>query len=149
SASFTVRVTDANGATATKALTLAANAALAITATSPLLQATVSNAYNQTITVANGTAPLTWTITDGTLPTGLSLNAANGAITGSAKAADNKTFMVKVTDANGTSDSREFTLVVKPAPTITSQSPLADGFLGISYSQTLAASGGVPPLTWS
>jgi uncharacterized protein (TIGR03437 family) len=34
-------------------------------------------------------------------------------------------------------------------PTITSTSPLAGGAVGIGYSQTLAATGGSPPYTWS
>jgi hypothetical protein len=42
-----------------------------------------------------------------------------------------------------------FTTTPAPAPTIQSTSPLPAGLIGISYSQTLTASGGVLPYSWS
>jgi len=41
------------------------------------------------------------------------------------------------------------TIVTPTAPTITTASPLPTGYLGLGYSQALAASGGWTPYTWS
>src|SRR6476619_6604519 len=39
-------------------------------------------AYSAMLAASGGTAPMTWTLTSGTLPAGLALNAQTGAITG-------------------------------------------------------------------
>jgi hypothetical protein len=46
-----------------------------------------------------GTAPCSWTITTGTLPSGLNLNSSTGQITGTATAEGTSNFTVQVTDA--------------------------------------------------
>lgn len=48
----------------------------------------------------------------------------------------------------GTSNALTLTISV-PAPTITTASPLPQGTVAIAYSQSLAASGGTPPYSWS
>ncbi len=50
--------------------------------TTSLPAATAGQAYSATLTAADGTAPYTWSVTSGSLPAGLSLNPATGAITG-------------------------------------------------------------------
>ena len=59
----------------------------------------VGTAYNQTL-AATGSTPITWSIASGTLPTGLSLNASTGAITGTPSVVGTYNFTVKA--ANGT-----------------------------------------------
>jgi hypothetical protein len=49
---------------------------------------TVGTAYSQTVTASGGTAPYTYSITSGSLPSGLSLNTSTGAITGTPLSAD-------------------------------------------------------------
>ena len=53
-------------------------------------------AYNQTL-ASNGGSAVTWSISVGTLPTGLTLNAATGAITGTPTTAGTSNFTVKAT----------------------------------------------------
>ena len=52
-----------------------------VTTASPLSNGTVGTYYKQTL-AADGTAPVTWSVSNGTLPAGLSLNASTGEISG-------------------------------------------------------------------
>jgi hypothetical protein len=74
-------------------------AALTIT-TNTLTNGTVGVAYSQTLVATGGTAPYTWTIASGKLPTGLTLSSS-GVISGTPTAAISSTSVTfKVTDAN-------------------------------------------------
>jgi hypothetical protein len=145
--SFTARVTDSVGATATKALSIVINAAPSIT-TASLPGATISTAYSQTLTSTGGTAPLTWSVSSGSLPAGLSLNSSTGAITASPSATGTSSFTARVTDAVGAYASQALSIVVSALPSITTASLPADT-INVAYSQTLAATGGTAPLVWS
>ncbi len=73
-------------------LTIAATvpAGLAI-GTSSLPNGQVGAAYSATLTATGGTTPYAWSLTSGTLPAGLTLNATTGAITGTPTAAASAT----------------------------------------------------------
>lgn len=122
-ASFTVQVVDSGGSGAysgtpqqsdTQALTIDIVNPLLIT-TVALPGATVGAAYNETITATGGTAPHTFSLSAGTLPAGLTLNASTGAITGPATAtATNQTFTVRVADGSvpQLTDTQVLTIVI-------------------------------------
>jgi Tol biopolymer transport system component len=61
----------------------------------------VGNAYISTLAATGGTAPFTWTVFGGVLPTGLSLNAGTGVVTGTPTASGNSTVVFNVTDSTG------------------------------------------------
>ena len=82
--------------------------------TDSLPNGTVGTAYNQTL-IADGTAPITWSVTGGDLPDGLSLNESTGEISGTPTAETTSTFTVTATNDAG-SDSKEFTLTIGVAP---------------------------------
>ncbi len=149
SETFTVQVTDANGVSDTQSLSITVNSAPTITTTSLAVATDGQTGYSQTLAATGGTTPYTWSISSGTLPTGLTLSATSGVISGNVgSGAGSKTFTVQVKDANGVSASLPLTLTVNPAPNITTTS-LPGGTKTGSYSQTLTASGGTTPLTWS
>src|ERR1019366_3163248 len=79
--SFTIQVTDANGAPASKPFILIINPAPAIT-TNSLPPGTVGAAYSQIVAASGGTPPLSWAVNGGALPAGLSLNSGPGQISG-------------------------------------------------------------------
>ncbi len=79
--SFTIKATDATSATATHAYSVAINTAPTITTTT-LPSGKTNQAYSQTIAVTGGTAPVSFSVTAGSLPPGLTLNSSTGAITG-------------------------------------------------------------------
>ena len=75
---------------------------------------TVGEPYTETILAATGDASITWSVSNGSLPAGLSLSE-DGKITGTPTTEGTSTFTVTATNNIG-SDSREFTLKIeKPA----------------------------------
>ena len=102
-------VTTEEGGTLTGNIT---NAPPKITTTS-LSEGTVNTAYNQLLAADNN--PTSWSVTNGALPNGLTLE--NGTISGTPTAAGTSTFTVKAENTAG-SDSKELTLTINPAPVL-------------------------------
>ena len=123
--------------------------------TTSLPYAQVAVPYSATLIANGGTTPYTWTLTSGTLPAGLSLDSATGALSGtptSSSAAVSLTFTVTDAGSPPQSASNTLSLIVSaPTPadlTITTVS-LPGAQVGQPYSLTLAASGGTTPYAWS
>jgi tripartite motif-containing protein 71 len=155
--SFTIKATDSLGSTATQAFSIPINVASSpsITTLSPLPNGTAGVAYLQTLAASGGKAPYTWSLYSGTLPTGLNLSSS-GVITGTLTVAGAYSFTIKATDSLGSTATKAFsitifsiTINVASGPLITTSSPLPNGTAGVAYSQTLSASGGKAPYTWS
>jgi hypothetical protein len=109
---------------------------------------TVGAPYSQTFTATGGTALRTFALT-GTLPAGLSFSAATATLSGTPTQTGSFPITVTATDANGCTGSRSYTLVIN-CPTITlSPASLPAGTVGAAYSQTVTASGGIAPHTFS
>ncbi len=144
-ASFTVQVVDSGTPqqTDTQALTLDINDPLIIT-TMALPNATIGVAYNQAVVATGGSGALTFTISSGSAPAGITI-AANGVLSGTPTAgATNQTFTVRVADGSSPQqvDTQVLTIVVTLEITTVS---LPNGTAGTAYSQTLQARGGLPP----
>jgi hypothetical protein len=146
-----MRVTDGSSPaqTAQKDLTIVV-VPLTITTTSPLPVGMSGTAYSQTFAVVNGIAPYTWTLQSGSFPAGLNL-APNGTLSGTPTGTGTSNFAVRVADGNtpAVTVQKSFSLQILSALTITTSSPLPTGMLGVPYSQTLSASGGTGPYTFS
>ena len=67
--SFTVKVTDANGQSATQATSITISAGVSTTFSAPPA-AVVGAPYSVTLTATGGTTPYTWSVNAGTLPPG-------------------------------------------------------------------------------
>ena len=78
--------------------------------TTSLPNGTAEAAYSTTL-LAEGTAPITWSVTSGSLPEGLSLDASTGVISGTPTAEGGSAFIVEAANDYGF-DSREFTLSI-------------------------------------
>src|SRR5262249_17862570 len=91
-----------NNASSVASESLTVNPALGITSPS-LPNGTVTLAYTQSIATTGGTAPLTFSLSAGTLPEGLSLDSTTGLISGvpSLSSGGSYPFTVSVTDAAG------------------------------------------------
>jgi hypothetical protein len=120
--------------------------------TSSLPDGQVSAAYGMTLAAAGGIAPYSWSMSSGTLPAGLVLNAATGVINGTpSKPITNDALAIQVADSSNPSlkKTANFTLTISPMPLQITTVSLPNGQVGSTYNTTLAASGGTSPYTWS
>ena len=159
----TIRGTDANGCFAEVVYTIVIAPAVPPPPVCPvitLLPPTLPNgivavAYNQAITGSGGTAPYTFGVTSGVLPTGLTLTGT-GVLSGTPTTAATSTVTIRGTDANGCFAEVVLTIVIAPAvppppvcPVITLSPPtLPNGIVGVGYSQTITGNGGTAPYTF-
>lgn len=141
---FTVTATDANGNSGSRAYTLTVTVPAIALAPAALPDATTRVAYSQALSVTGGTGPYSFAVTAGALPSGITLSAG-GTLAGTATAAGNSAFTVTVTDANGNSAARAYTLTVVAPAIALSQATLADATVGAPYAASLTATGGAAP----
>jgi hypothetical protein len=147
---FVARVTDGNGASVSKALTLIVKPAAPLTiTTSQLPRGSVGTTYSQSIGASGGQTPYTWAIQSGTLPDGLTLNQT-GIISGSPGRPGIASFVIKLTDAVGASVTATLSMTINPGTVVLAveTTSLPDGVVGDPYSQTLKATGGSPAYHW-
>jgi len=137
---FTIRATDGNGAIGSRAYSVTINAGIAVNPAS-LPSAAVGASYSQSVSATGGSGSYTFSISSGSLPAGLVLNASTGLITGAPTVAGTSNFTVTATDGNGASGARAFTFTVNAAMTLNPTS-LPVGTIGTAYSQALTAAGG-------
>ena len=102
--------------TAEHYFTISENTAAAPTITTDTLtNGKVGEAYNHTLT-ADGTTPITWSVSGGALPEGLTLNETTGEISGTPTAEGTAKFTVKAENSAG-SDTKELSITItKDAP---------------------------------
>ena len=155
--SLTFLLTDSGSPAQTQsvslALTIAASGTLPLSITTTSLpNGQVASPYGATLAATGGTTPYSWSLTSGTLPAGLTLNASTGAITGTPTAAANAISLTfKLTDSGSPAQtqSASLTLTIAAATLSITTSALPSGQVGTPYSATLAATGGTTPYTWS
>jgi uncharacterized repeat protein (TIGR01451 family) len=150
---FTVEAADSESpaVSGTQALTLTVSPAPVVVSTTSVPGGTVGAAYSQQLSASGGVAPYSWSVEGGSLPAGLSLSAA-GVLSGTPSAAGSFTFTVEAADSEtpaALTGSQSLTLTVNPAPVVISTTSLPAGTAGAAYSQSLLATGGVPPYAWS
>ncbi len=151
---FTVQAQDSEGNTTTQALTITVNPKVQITTTSAAFTTGVVNVPYPSVTLAatGGVPPYaTWSITTGALPTGLTLNAASGLISGTPTASGTFNFTVQVKDTQGYTATANLSIIVDPALGVTTTTAsLPTGVVNKPYPSTqLTAVGGVSPYTWT
>ncbi len=149
---FTLRAEDATGKQASKSFTIEVGPPpppLSIK-TETLPQAQQNVPYNARLEAFGGAPPYNWTLDVGALPAGLTLNT-DGAITGRPTGLGSTAFFVRVRDAVGTSTTKQlFIIVAPPPPPLVIQTvSLPETSAERPYHQTLQATGGVPPYSWS
>jgi hypothetical protein len=96
---FTLQVTDASGSTSsqTESITVGPDTPVSIT-TPSLGHAHENSAYTKTLKAKGGTKPYTWSISSGSLPTGLTLDP-DGQLSGVPMVVGTFTFTVEATDS--------------------------------------------------
>lgn len=104
-----------------------------------LAPAKAGSAYSSTVKASGFPAP-SFAVSTGTLPDGLSLDAATGEIAGTPTVGGVSTFTIAASNGVGSDATATYTMTVSESPTITSDDP-APGTVGASYSFTIAATG--------
>ena len=124
--------------------------ALNITTPSPLPDAIVGTPYSLTFAATGGVGPRIWTLDSApnTLPPGLTGPSAAGVLSGTPTTAGTFTFRIRVETLTD-NDEMNFTLRISNPVSITTGSPLPPAIQGTAYSQSLAATGGVTPYSWT
>jgi hypothetical protein len=147
---FTAKVTDTATPvnTATQALTITIIAPPSITTTT-LVAGNVGGAYSATLVGAGGFPPYSWSITSGSLPTGLSLNGVTGVISGIPTTPSSSSFTVKLTDSTSLTATAQLSLVVVNGVVITTPATLLQANKPAKYALTLQVVGGLAPFTWT
>ena len=147
SSTFTLKVTDSIGGTNSQSFTVSIVAGVIITSTS-LPNGTTGVAYNVMLAATGGTAPYSWSLASGLLPTGVGLSTTTGMISGTPTTIGSYNVTVKVTDAARVVASASFVFAVAASLTITTTS-LPSGTVGVAYNTTLAPTGGTAPYSWT
>lgn len=107
--SFSVQVAGPTGQTQTKNFSITV---AGITNASPLPDAHIAEAYSQTLVSTGISGSVTWSIITGALPSGLSLNATTGLISGTPTAVDSVALTVQATNSSDQTCIKLFTLDV-------------------------------------
>lgn len=98
-----------------------------ITTVSPLPTGAVGVSYSQSLSATGGATPYVWSISSGSLPSGLSLIA--GVITGTPDTAGTASFIARVTGDDGASSTLDLSLTIQPASADLAGLELSNGTL--------------------
>ncbi|WP_189644632.1 putative Ig domain-containing protein [Luteimonas gilva] len=110
--------------------------------------------YSQTFAGGGGTGPYSFSLVSGSLPVGVSFSSA-GVLSGTPTVPGSYALTIAATDTGSTGTGAPFSIqqnyvLQVGAPTIVIAPPtLPGGTAGTAYSQTLSASGGVAPYSYS
>ncbi|GAC1702498.1 MAG: hypothetical protein NVS9B4_08040 [Candidatus Acidiferrum sp.] len=149
---FTVTVADSAAPTPqskSQQFSILVNPVLSVS-TASLPNATAGTAYSQQLQSGGGTAPITWSVTLGSLPTGLTLSSG-GLISGTPTAPATSNFTVQAADSSTPQQlaTKALSIVVDPAPLAITTTTLPSATIGVAYNASVQSSGGTPPVTWA
>jgi len=116
---------------------------------SPLANGIVGAAIAPVDFVANGTAPISFSVSAGLVPPGLTLDTATGRLSGSPTLAGQFDFTITATNRAGKDDA-SYSQVIAQVPAITTpSSPLATAAGGVPFLAVNFEASGTMPITWS
>jgi len=95
---------------------------------------------------ATGGGSLEWSIPEGSLPSGLTLNRLNGLLSGTPSTVGSYNFSVKVADSKR-QDTKQYTFLVA-APLAVKATAFPAGEVGVPFTATVPVTGGIGPLVW-
>lgn len=140
-----IRVNDSSTGAEIGNFILAIAPRLRVTTNSQLPPGKVGEPLNITLDATGGRPGYSWMLVDGVLPPGTRFDSA-GTLTGTPSRPGNFAFTVTVYDSFEVSASAVFNLAIDGPLQITSASALPPAVLGTTYSTTLIAGGGQPPV---
>jgi uncharacterized repeat protein (TIGR02543 family) len=105
--------------TVTSQPTLVINPEIIYSAPISGLSGTAGSSFVLSVVAAGGVEPFAYTVSSGTLPSGVSLDPTSGQLSGTPAAAGTYTFTVAATDSNTATKSVSVTLTIEAAPVVT------------------------------
>ena len=146
---YTFPFQTASGGTATYTLTTTVTApgALAVTLVGAT-EASLGLPYSATLQAEGGVPPVTWTLTSGSLPPGVSLNA-NGSISGTPTQEGTFSFAVQAKDKNELTGFGAFTITVGRQADLTVTLDPTLGAVNAPFSGVVSATGGTEPYSFT
>ncbi|MEK7413776.1 MAG: putative Ig domain-containing protein, partial [Planctomycetota bacterium] len=144
--SFTVTATGYGGScTGQRAYVVRVNCPAIALSPNNLTNSFTGEAYSQTITASGLGGSYTFAVSSGSLPPGLMLNTATGAITGMATTASANPFNFTITATNtasGCTGSQPYSVTIS-CPAIAVNAPASNsGMIGLPFSATFTQTGG-------
>lgn len=148
---FTLQVASPNdGESATREFLLEVLGSVRLLTQSPLPDGQVGSGYSLNFAVQGGNPPYLFSIIEGQLPAGLTLDPATGSVTGIPTAPSSGSFTLRVRDSSSTPAvaSRTYALrVLSPLEITVLELPV--GTVNMPYSLQFSAQGGVPPYSFA
>jgi hypothetical protein len=147
--SFTLRVTDADGARDQKNFTINVAAPALLIGDTAIPDSQVESPFTFQLTASGGVAPYRWALLAGGLPPGVALDPNTGLISGTPTQAGTFNFTVSVTDAAQTSASKSISITITAGQLRFITRLLQSAERMSQYSQAVSIGGGLAPYTWS
>lgn len=95
--------------------------------------------YNETLSVLCGSGPFTFSLAQGNLPPGLTLNTSTGQISGTVAFPGSWNFIIQVVNPVGFVGMRSYSLVMTCPTIVFAPASLPGGAVGTAYSQMVSA----------
>jgi hypothetical protein len=108
--------------------------------------------FQASLTATGGLQPYQWSVASGTLPSGISLNAASGVLSGKPSLGGQFDFSVQLSDSSSPKPQtamKALTLAVLAFALQITPGTLPNGQVGVPYQATITGDGGVTPYTWA
>jgi hypothetical protein len=141
--SYNVNLVASNaGGAGSKALALTVAPTLPVITSAVSATGSVGSAFSYKIAASNFAR--TYAVTG--LPSGLSVNATSGVISGVPATAGNTTVIVSASNGAGNT-TKSLALTIKPLPPVISSAATASAFVGVPFTYQIAASSG--PISYS
>ncbi|HEY8054379.1 MAG TPA: putative Ig domain-containing protein, partial [Terriglobales bacterium] len=145
---ITFEATDSSGGDAEQSITMTIDQNLAILPlTSGTNQGTTGENFSLPLTVVNGTVPDTWSVVQGRLPAGITLDPTTGVLGGTATSSGTYNFTVAVTDSSVPAKSTTLPITLQFSGLTATDLALTDANLGVAYSATITMANGTGPFS--
>jgi len=140
---FSVQATDSVNNTGSQAYNIIIGGNVLTFTPTTLPNGTQNTPYSSGVTASGGNGSYTYSLASGSLPTGLSLNANSGAITGTPTGSGASNFTLRAIDTVGnTGTSNLYTINIGTISLTVNPATLPAATQNVPYSQTVSATGG-------